>query len=209
MMTRNVLIAAKVLFALLGFAAVVTEVSVLVEQGTFNAANFFSFFTIESNLFGIAALLLGALVRASGTDHAGVEWFRGLATMCMVITGIVFSLLLAGLENAQLTAVPWDNTVLHYIMPVVLLADWLVDPPRTPVPFRTALLWLLYPLAYLAYSLIRGPIVGWYPYPFLNAAEKGYGSIAVTSVVIAVFALGLAWVLCWTTRRGEPDLAVA
>jgi hypothetical protein len=159
--TRSALIAAKVLFALLGFSAVVTEIVALSERGQLNIANLLSFFTVESNLLGVAALLLGALLRASGAESAGVEWFRGLATFAMVTTGIVFSLLLAGLEDAQLTAVPWDNTVLHYIMPVVLLADWLIDPPRPPVPFTRALLWLVFPFTYLVYSLVRGPIVDW------------------------------------------------
>ena len=88
-------------------------------------------------------------------------------------------------------------------MPAVLLADWLIDRPDRPLPLRRALWWLVYPLAYLAYTLIRGPIVDWYPYPFLNAANKGYGSIAVTSLVIAAFAIGLTWVLVWTTRWGR------
>jgi len=86
---------------------------------------------------------------------------------------------------------------------VVLLADWLVDRPARPVVFTSALVWLVYPVAYLAYSLVRGAIVDWYPYPFLDAGEKGYGSVAVTSVVIAVFAVGLTWLLAWTTRLGR------
>jgi hypothetical protein len=195
---------ARVLFALLGFAAVVTEIATLVERDQFVASNFFSFFTIQSNLLGIAALLLGAYAWCPDGGRAGIDLFRGAATLYMVTTGIVFSLLLAGLENTQLTAVPWDNTVLHYVMPVVLAVDWLVDRSVEPIPFRRALVWLVYPIAYLAYTLIRGPIVDWYPYPFLNADEKGYGSIAVTSLAIAAFAVGLAWVLAWTTRWGRP-----
>ncbi len=209
MRTRGGLAVVKVGFALLGFSAVVTEIATLVERGQFVASNFFSFFTIESNLMGVAALLLGAY--AVGTDRAKarIDLFRGAATLYMVITGIVFSLLLSGLENTKLTAVPWDNTVLHYVMPVVLLADWLLDRPTAPIAFRRALIWLVYPIAYLAYTLIRGPIVDWYPYPFLNADEKGYGSIAVTSVAIAGFAVALTWVLAWTTHWGRSQSVAA
>ncbi len=159
--TRTPLVFAKVCFALLAFGAVVTEIATSVERGVFVASNFFSYFTIESNLMGVLALLLGTLVLPGAAGRDGVDLFRGAATLYMVITGIVFALLLAPLGNdVALTAVPWDNTVLHYIMPVVLLADWLVDPPARPVPFTRALIWLVYPIAYLAYSLIRGPIVG-------------------------------------------------
>jgi hypothetical protein len=38
---------------------------------------------------------------------------------------------------------------------------------------------------------------------------KGWASVAVTSLAITVFAVGLTWVLAWTGRRGTRDLAVA
>jgi len=88
---------------------------------------------------------------------------RGAASLYMAITGIVFSVLLAGLD-VELTAVPWDNTVLHYIMPVVVVADWVIDLPGTRIAFKSALVWLAFPLTYVAYSLIRGHLTGWYPY---------------------------------------------
>lgn len=43
---------------------------------------------------------------------------------------------------------------------------------------RQALLWLLYPLVWTAYTLIGGALVDWYPYPFLDPAQGGYGSVA-------------------------------
>ena len=123
----------------------------------------------------------------------------------MVVTGIVFSVLLSGLPADVLTAVPWDNVVLHYLVPVWFALDWLLAPPTPPVPFRTALPWLLYPLAYVTYSLVRGPVVDWYPYPFLDPANDGYGAVAVTSVGIAVVVVALTWLLTrWGARRA-PD----
>jgi hypothetical protein len=70
-------------------------------------------------------------------------------------------------------------------MPVVVLADWLLDPPRHRIAPRVALLWLVYPLAYFVYSLIRGEIVDWYPYPFLDASELGYGGVLWRVVLIS------------------------
>jgi hypothetical protein len=37
---------------------------------------------------------------------------------------------------------------------------------------------------WIVYTMIRGPIAGWYPYPFLDPANGGYGSVAVTTLVI-------------------------
>jgi hypothetical protein len=196
-----VLRALRVLVALLGLSAVVTEVVVLSGRGTLVPGNFLSFFTIQSNVLAGVTLLLVATRPAA----PWLSWLRGLATLCMVVTGVVFSALLANLPADVLTAVPWDNTVLHYLVPVWFAVDWLVDPPSPPVPFRRALLWLLYPLAYVAYSLVRGPLADWYPYPFLDPATGGYAAVAVTSVAIAVVVVLLTWLLTWWDRRRAPD----
>ena len=70
-----------------------------------------------------------------------------------------------------------------------------------PLSLRQGLVFLAYPIAYLAYCLIRGPIVDWYPYPFLDPRTNGYGFVAIMSVFVAVVALLLVWLLCWTSRQ--------
>ena len=191
MLRKRYLIGYKLFFALVGFAAVITEIATLVERGTFNPLNFFSYFTIESNLLAVGSLLVSAMMLAANHNCKRLDFFRGAITLYMITTGIIFSVLLAGIENATLTAVPWDNIVLHYIMPIVLAADWLLDRPKAVVKFKTACLWLLFPLAYFAYSIVRGSITGWYPYPFLNADTNGYGKLSATSLIITVFLLVL------------------
>jgi len=198
MKTRSkLLISYKLLFALLGFAAVITEIAVISERGVFNAVNFLSYFTIQNNLIAVAALILGAVVMASGKQSKAIELFRGFATVFMVVVGIGFAILLAGVEGITLTAVPWDNTVLHYIMPVVIALDFLIDRPRTKFSFKKNLLWLLYPAVYFTYTMIRGAQTGWYPYPFLNPANNSLSSLIVT--IAALFVLGV--VLIWAVGR--------
>lgn len=185
-MKRNYLVGYKVFFGLLGFSAVVTEIATIVERGLWIPQNFFSYFTIESNIFAAAILLISAFFVFAGKNSHTLEFFRGAATFFMVVTGIVFAILLAGIEGSVLTAAPWDNIVLHYLIPIAMAIDWIIDPPRQRVAYKKAILWLLFPLTYLVYSLVRGSIVGWYPYPFLNPANGGYGQVAVTSVVIMI-----------------------
>ena len=195
----------RTVFALLGFSAVVTEIATLVARGRFVPANFFSFFTIQSNLLAVTSLLLGAFATATGQHPEWLRFFRGAVTLYMTTTILIFVVLLSHLPASELTAVPWDNTVLHYIMPIVMIVDWAALDARTAVPFRRAVLWLAFPLLYLVYSLIRGPIVGWYPYPFMDASLHGYLGVAVTALVIAVVLTGIAAVIAklpaWTGRR--------
>lgn len=196
-MIKNTRILAKykIVFGLLGLSAIITEITALSSKNIFIPANFFSFFTIESNVFAAIILILSAIFMIQKKSYATFDLLRGAATLYMVTTGIVFSVLLAGIENSVLTAVPWDNTVLHYIMPIILIADWILDPPKKTISFKHGLLWLIFPLVYVTYSLIRGAIVGWYPYPFLNPASSGYLGVLVTSLGITVTVLVLTWVL--------------
>ncbi|MEO6702663.1 MAG: Pr6Pr family membrane protein [Jatrophihabitantaceae bacterium] len=193
----------RTLFALLGFSALVTEIATLAARHRFNAGNFFSYFTVESNTLAVICLIVSAFAAAAGRQSRQLDFFRGAVTLYMTTVILIFIVLLSGYPSSDLTAVPWDNTVLHYIMPIVLMVDWLLADRPITVPFNRAVSWLVVPLAYLAYSLIRGPVVHWYPYPFMDPSRHGYLGIAITSVVIAVVLAAITWLLA-CARRWQP-----
>lgn len=202
MVTRkNLLVGYKFLCGLLGLSALITEVVVLVDRGTFDPGNFFSFFTVESNLFAAGMFLVSGIALLRGKQSAGLTMLRGAATVYMATTGIVFALLLSGIDSRLLTAIPWDNTVLHYLIPIAVVLDWLLDPPKRRIPFRRATIWLAYPLAYLPYTLVRGHITGWYPYPFLDPSDKGYLSVAIVCVGVAAVVLAVIWLISRIQRK--------
>lgn len=188
----------RILLALLGFSALVTEVATLVERGRFAPANFFSFFTVEANLFAVGVLLVSASV---GHRSRRLDLSRGASTLYMLTTIVVFTLLLSDLAPELLTAVPWDNTVLHYLMPLGVMLDWVIEPPRPRIPFRSALVWLIVPLVYVVYSLVRGELVGWYPYPFLDPGHGGYSTVALVSVGVAVAVAMFTWAVTRVAPR--------
>lgn len=176
--------------ALLTLTAIAYQFSKSHDNG-FPTADFFSFFTIQTNLFAAAVFLYGA-VRPQRAPSARRDWLRGASALYMAVVFVVFALLLAGHQKELQTTTPWVNTVVHEVMPVAVVFDWLIDPPRTALGLRAAAGWLVYPLAYLVYTLVRGPIADWYPYPFLDPAVDGYGGVAAHGlgilVVMVVFA---------------------
>lgn len=190
----------KLLFALLGFSAIVTEIATLVEREKFVPINFFSFFTIQSNILVVVVLLLSAILVSMGKGGK-INALRGATTVYILIVGIGFSFLLSGLENVALTAVPWDNIVLHYIIPIAVLVDYVIDRPGSRLRFTKSLLWLIYPVAYLVYSLVRGAIVGWYPYPFLNPSHGSTASMVITILGMMGLGILLVWVITKLSGR--------
>src|SRR3954468_14632936 len=86
-----------------------------IEDPTIQVVNFFSFFTIDSNLLSVVAFAIGAILLSQGraTDPRWYAIGRGGVTAYMVTTGIVYNLLLRGIDLPQGTTVPWSNEVLH------------------------------------------------------------------------------------------------
>jgi hypothetical protein len=64
--------------------------------------------------------------------------------------------------------------------------------------------WLVYPLAWFVYTLARGAIVDWYPYPFVDVSELGYQAVLARAVALGVgFGLAAAALLWIGNRRAR------
>ncbi|TBX52447.1 hypothetical protein E0M27_24135 [Bacillus mycoides] len=176
----------RLLLSLLAFSALITQFVTRAQVKPFNPVNFFSFFTIESNILVAVILLFSSLGTALFGRSEQFGFLRGAATVYILTTGLIYFLLLRGLEESLQTPIPWVNTVLHYIMPLAMILDWVINPPTKTITWKQATSWLIFPLLYVVYSLIRGPFVNWYPYPFLDPRIGGYGKVLLYSIGIAV-----------------------
>lgn len=191
-------------FAVLTIAAIVVQAA---SSPSFDPVNYFSYFTIDSNLIATALLLAGVAMWRS-EDTPTLELLRGAAVVYMTVTGVVFTLLLRGTDVD--TTIPWVNTVVHEAGPLFILADWFVLPPRRSISAAQSILWLAFPLVWTIYTLIRGAISGRYPYPFLDPANGGYATVTVYMIVILVFMLLVSFAVAWTARiRGVAQAVPA
>jgi len=179
-----------------------------------NVVNFLSFFTIESNILSAVVLLIGASLLVGRQEDP--RWFL-VARLCvvtyMVTTGVVYNLLLRGIELPQGSTLGWSNEIMHVVVPIYLLVDWILAPGRRPVRWRAIWIVVIFPFVWSVYTLVRGPLVidqvygtdFWYPYPFMNpnVQPNGYASVAVYMLLItAVIALaGLGAIAASRTKR--------
>lgn len=184
----------RIFFGLLILAAMITMIVVLVDEGLFVPLNFFTFFTVMSNLLAMAVLLEGGRRMLTGKPPVP-DMIRGAAVVYMTVTYLVFAVLLRDMQEELQTHVAWVDSVFHRLAPVVLMVGWLVDPPRRPISFRRSLLWLSFPVAWVIFTMIRGAVDGRYPYPFLDPANGGYGTVAAYIAAITVLFVVVCWVV--------------
>lgn len=81
-------------------------------------------------------------------------------------------------------------------MPLLAVIGWVAFGPRGLTSARIAKLSLLFPLAWLAFTLIRGAVIHWYPYPFIDVTSIGYGKAVLNCFWVTLLLLGLS-----TARR--------
>ncbi len=151
---------------------------------------YFSYFTMLSNILVALAVTLPWLAPDTrlGAFFARPSVRTAIASYIIIVSVIYYAVLrkLWNPEGWQLVA----DTIEHCVTPSLFIADWLAFVPRGRVAARSVPWWLIFPIAYAAWSLIHGAATGYYPYPFLNAAELGYQRVLINmAVLMAAFAL--------------------
>jgi len=157
-----------------------------------------SFFTIQSNII-VTVVAVTLVVRP---DRDGPRWriARLAALVCITVTGIVYVTVLRGL--VELTPAGRVADIgLHYLTPLLVVIGWLLFGPRPRIGVRVIVVTMLYPVLWLAYTLIRGELTDEYPYPFVDVAAKGYGVVALNCVLVTALFLAVAALYLWLDSR--------
>ncbi len=181
-------------FAVLTGITIQVFVSANATGGFFRTAagrvfNVFCYFTIQSNLIvGVTSLLLAMNPNRSSTVF---KVFRLIGLVAITITGIVFHAVLRQLLDLESWAVVADNA-LHTVVPILGVLGWLMFGPRGLTSPYIMRLSVLFPVAWLTFTLIRGLIVDFYPYPFVDVIHFGYIRVFINCVWVALLYLAVA-----------------
>ena len=154
------------------------------------------FFTILTNI-ALAVTFTGV---ALGRPAFGGPGLVGGIMLAILLVGVVYSLLLAGTQ--VLTGGDrYANVVMHYAMPVLAPLFWLICVPKGHLRARDPAIWAAYPLAYLAYALVRGGSDGVYPYFFLDVGKFGWAAVISNAAGISAGFLLAGYLIVWLDRR--------
>jgi hypothetical protein len=73
------------------------------------------------------------------------------------------------------------DELLHSVIPILVLLYWILFVPKKELEFKNIFPWLIFPLGYLIYTLIRGAFFNFYPYPFVDVILLGYNTVLLNS----------------------------
>lgn len=148
-----------------------------------------SYFTIQSNI--IVMVVAATLFLNPRRDGRLWRVARLDGVLAITITGLVVYFVLRDLQ----TLTGWDAVAdfgVHVLVPIVCVLGWLVLGPRPRIDWGTVGRSVIWPIAWVVYTFAAGAIHGWYPYPFLDVDDLGYGRAVVNAVLVAVLFLVLA-----------------
>ena len=191
------------IFALIG--AVITWFAVIVQFYLLMKNNpaptafekvlrFFGYFTVDTN---ILVALSFTFIALNSNSRPG-KFFTKASTVTaitayIIIVGITYNIFLRSTWNPQGLQKLVDE-LLHSVTPIAYVIFWVAFVPAEKLKWKYSLLWLIYPIVYMIYTIALGIITKFYPYPFVDVNELGYNKALMNSVLVLViiFLLSLA-----------------
>lgn len=199
------------LMAIVGWCGLVIQLDlVLLARWTSGASllgglvNYFSFFTVLTNTL-VAVVLTCVATRqpSKGRTFFLQPWVTSGIAVSIIVVGVAYNLLLRQLWQPQ--GLQWlANELLHDVMPVLFTLYWWFCVPKGSLRVGHIGVWVLYPVLYFAYTLLRGHLLGVYPYPFIDVEKLGYAQAFINACgVLAGFVL-VALIIVGVDRWRKP-----
>lgn len=193
--------------AIIGWLAVIAQFYLIIVHRTATlpetVVRFFSYFTILTNI--LVALSFTALLLRPGSQWRAFFSRPDVQTALAVyiaIVGLVYNLVLRATWNPEGLQRIVDE-LLHSAVPLLYVLFWFIYVSRHALEWKQVPYWLIYPFIYFVYVLSRGALSGFYPYPFINVKEHGYGPVLLNSLYImcAFLLFSLLFVFIGKVRR--------
>lgn len=177
--------------ALLAWFAVLLQLVLIIVNRTTPVTEtiirFFSYFTILTNI--LVAIGFTSLVLNKGDGFFSKISNLTALVVYILIVGIVYNIILRWLWQPE----GWQrlaDELLHVGVPVLAFLYWFFYHRKVVIPWKKSFYWLIYPLVYCLYVLLRGSTSKFYPYPFIDVEQLGYPAVVINCLyVTAAFLL--------------------
>ena len=164
-------------------------------------AIYFGYFTVLTNiLVGVATTWPAALPATTLGRFFARPVAIGWIAASIAFVGVAYFVLLRHVWNPQGLQLIAD-VLLHYIVPALVLIYSVIALRRTALRWTAPLWWSLYPVIYFVYVLLRGALIGRYPYRFIDVSQLGYALTLRNAAVLWLAFLMLSYVLMLLWRN--------
>lgn len=176
------------LAVLLQIALAVRTVTAAGQSPLVGVINTLSYFTILTNLL-VAIVSTASALRSAGSNAANT-----LLTRTSTMSAVAVYIFIVGLTYSLLLRSIWDPTglslvldvALHDVTPILYVLFWFFFVPKGTLRWSQPISWLIYPVLYVIYSLIRGAITGLYPYYFVDVKLLGYPKALLNTLLMLI-----------------------
>jgi len=156
---------------------------------------FWTFFTHLTNL-GLLLVYASAYSRARWLDWFRLPQSRAAIGAYILLVGLYYHFMLA--PTLTLTGnVAIATWLLHYVAPIAYIVWWAVGSvPHGRLNIGDLPVMLIPGLGYVGFVLLRGSVVGEYPYDILDAGKFGYLQVGmgVLTLLIAVMLFSVKFI---------------
>lgn len=164
-------------------------------------AIYLGYFTVLTNILVGVAATGQALLPASATGRFFARpSVIGGVTVSIAFVGLAYFFLLRHVWNPQGLQLLAD-VLMHYVVPSLVVIDSTFALRRTALRWIAPLWWSLYPVGYFVYVLIRGELIGRYPYVFIDVAQLGYALVLRNALLLWLAFLVLSYALTGVWRK--------
>lgn len=181
--------------------SVIWQVTDRIANGIFRPFEYFAYFSIVTAIFAGLFLIttsFGLMLKIEDTKW--VEIARLSLTVALIIVGVVYHALLANAANDVRDGdYAWPvlpNEIIHTYAPILAAIEYLFSLRAFRIKLR-AFIWVaVFPLTWLALSIVRGNSTNWWPYWFINPnGEAGLVGMLTYIAAISMFFLALGLVI--------------
>lgn len=186
----------SVLLATVAWVTVLTQYYLMIENRVTSinetTIRFFSFFTILTN--SLVAIYFTLTIFKQKKGYLSILNKPGsltAVTVYITIVGLVYQIILRNTWEPTGTQMIVDE-LLHTIIPINVIVFWYLYEEKSLISYRQMPQWLIYPLLYLIYILIRGNVSNFYPYPFVDVGNLGISKVIANSIGLIALFIGIS-----------------
>jgi carbon starvation protein CstA len=172
--------------------SIVWQVTDRIGHNNFRPTEYFAYFTIHTSMIAAVVLTVAAIRDLQGkADTKALTLARLSTSTYAIVVAVVYNALLRGtkvLPGDPDYGYDWPvlpNEILHVWAPIFIVLDFALTITLTKLKFKQIFWTLLFPLAWLIFTIIRGLNTDWWAYWFLNPNEDG----GVNGVIMFILAI--------------------